>query len=72
MARTTSIMIESLHEGYIVTENGKSKAVDSSSDVMEYLLSRFKKETERFSHYEIKDMVIELKVIENAPKIETN
>ena len=70
MSKKVSFFIESLYEGYTLTEKGKTKALECSKNVEEYILARIKKEIERFSHTGINNILIEVEVQENCPTIE--
>ena len=67
MQKKVSFFIESLDEGFTLREKGKTKALELSKNVEEYLLARFKKEIERFSHTGINNMSIEITIDENCP-----
>ena len=67
MSKKVSFFIESLDEGYILTEKGRTKALEYSKNAEEYILARVKKEIERFSHTGINNMLIEIEVQENCP-----
>jgi hypothetical protein len=69
MQKKVSFFIESLDEGFTLTEKGKTKALEYSKNVEEYLLARFKEEIERFSHTGIHNMSIEITVDENCPTV---
>ena len=67
MSKKVSFFIESLDEGYTLTEKGKIKALEHSKNVEEYILARVRKEIERFSHSGINNMLIAIEVQENCP-----
>lgn len=67
MQKNVSFFIKSLDEGFTLTEKGKTKALEYSKNVEEYLLARFKKEIEHFSHTGINNMSIEITIKENCP-----
>ena len=69
MQKKVSFFIESLDEGFTLREKGKTKAFEYSKNVEEYLLARFKKEIERFSHTGINNMSIEITIYENCPTV---
>ncbi len=67
MSKKVSFFIESLDDGYTLTEKGKVKAFECSKNIEEHILARIKKEIERFSHTGINNMLIDVEVIENCP-----
>lgn len=67
MSDKLSFFIESLDEGYTVTEKGKTKALEYSTNVEKYILERVKKAIERFRHTEINNMLIKIEIQENCP-----
>jgi len=67
MSKKVIFFIESLDQGYILTEEGKQKAFSSTPTIKDYLTARFQREIDRFSYGTIYNMRIELIVEENCP-----
>jgi len=63
--KTISVEVERLDEGFVVTENGKKKAIKGSSDLVDYLNIQFQDITNRATHNLCKTSSITISIIEN-------
>jgi len=67
MSKTT-LHIESMDSGYIVTQNGKTKAIEYPYTVKKILETIIVNMTEKFTHTSVKEMSISIEVEENPAK----
>lgn len=67
MSKTT-LHIESMDSGYIVTQNGKTKAIEYPDAVKKILETIIINMTEKFTHASVKEMSISIEVEENPAK----
>ena len=68
MSKEISFFIVKLDEGYILTDKNKTKALEFSKNVEDYLVQRFLKEIERFAHTGVYNMQINISIEENIPQ----
>ncbi len=68
MEKNLTFFIQSLDNGYILTRNGTSEAIEKSSKVKEIIADSLSAAIERFSHTGVSNMLIEITVHENCPQ----
>ncbi len=70
MQKKLSFYIESLDQGHIVTEGGKTKAIESADKVIDIIVTSLKLATNRLGSAVVRNMHIEITVEENCPTID--
>jgi hypothetical protein len=63
--------IECLNSGYLLKEEGKTKAFENNRNIEEYLVSKLKTMITPLINVNIKNMVISIEVDFNTPKQST-
>lgn len=71
MEKKFSFYIKSLDKGYILTKDGKTKALESSGSVKEDIITALKMAIERLGSAVVRNMLIKITVEENLPECET-
>lgn len=64
-----TILIEQLNDGYLLTINGKTKAVEKMAGVQEIISEQTKNCTEKFSNLTVKRSLVTIEFEENPPII---
>lgn len=72
MNKKHNFFIESLDDGYVLTDNGKTKAFNNSSSLLDYLGQRFLKSIERIYHLGIRNMTISINVDESVQTLKND
>lgn len=65
---TTTLHIKSLDSGFVLTQDGKEKAVEYSDSVKQILVTILANMTEKITHASVREMCVTINVEVNPPK----